>query len=915
MIPWLLPAALTLKGRLRDKTRRTAADGSAAALIEGGWWTAARLAAAGLRSTSKCSACKAAVGTLWHRLGDCSATKDEREGGKGCPQWLLRKGRAGLWDPLFSRGVPALPRVPAPPPQRVIRTMVEEVDGEMGVATGDIYTDGAMTGKWRRVMRGGWGVVVLVEGAQRVAWRMHGTCTELYPSILRAELTAVLNVLRIVVPPARIYVDNGEVVKGFEEGPVWCTAAGRDGGELWREVWERMEDIGGGVTVVKVKAHTDPGAVEEGIITERNRYGNMQADAEAKRGARLAETLSPVGAAKSELIKGMRWTGWVRRFAAVWAADHDEQEEEAARGARGADEGRPKGRAAAGLRHLVWERGLEWKCRRCGRLAATSLKRKDLQSSRCQGSAMGRLLQRTCQDAGAVERCCIGRREDMLSKGWRPRGGAEGGEEVRGATRPFDEEEGQMDQDQGSEDEGQGSAGGEGAMEGGEGSGLVVQGQGAAGGEGCGSNLAAAALAGGSGSASAAAGPTGSSARTMPLRGLAGPSTGEARNVRLRLSAGGNRAVEATRELAIDVEDFERGREGDNAGLLIEEEQFDEDPFGHVAGDLAQQPALDQHARQRDEGASRQRLQGRAQAARAARGGAAVECLERGREGGSEGLAIVEEQFDEDPFGHVAGDLARQPARRLRLRQRDEGAARQRPHAWGQVARAARGGKGEHHDHRGGELREHAAPGEHLDRGNQEARNVRPRLSAGEARAVGPVHTQTGSDEGPEGGRPLGEVHTRTQEGQRDEDPFEQAAADLAVQPAAGQRAATDAARPRDGDEARPRLRAPEGRAVRDAPGEDDPQRAARGTEQRELPAPGGHPDQGARSEADCQREEGDLDPRGGGHGSSGTRRAAAAETHGQRKRRRTDPGEGLPQGPAPPPEDERGERRASDQP
>ncbi len=245
MVPWILPAAMVLRGRLRDRTRRTAADGSAASMVEGGWWTAARLAAVGRRPTAICAACKKAVGTLWHRLGECGASEAEREGKGGCPRWLLRKGRASVWDPLFSRGVPALPKIPAPPPERVVRVVVEGERGEEEIATGDVYTDGAMTGKWRRIMRGGWGIVVLVEGALRVAWRMHGTCPELYPSILRAELAAVLNVLRIAVPPVRIHVDNAEVVKGFAEGPGWCTAAGRDGGELWREVWERMEDIGG----------------------------------------------------------------------------------------------------------------------------------------------------------------------------------------------------------------------------------------------------------------------------------------------------------------------------------------------------------------------------------------------------------------------------------------------------------------------------------------------------------------------------------------------------------------------------------------------------------------------------------------------------------------------------------------------
>ncbi len=63
LIPWLLPASMTLRGRLRDRTRRTAADGSAAAMVEGGWWTAARLAAAGLRTSAACAACGKAAGT------------------------------------------------------------------------------------------------------------------------------------------------------------------------------------------------------------------------------------------------------------------------------------------------------------------------------------------------------------------------------------------------------------------------------------------------------------------------------------------------------------------------------------------------------------------------------------------------------------------------------------------------------------------------------------------------------------------------------------------------------------------------------------------------------------------------------------------------------------------------------------
>ncbi len=160
---------------------------------------------------------------------------------------------------------------------------------------------------------------------------MHGTCPDIYPSVFRAELTAVLNVLRIALPPLTIHVDNAEVVKGFQQGEEWCVAPERDGGELWREVWVRMRDMEGEVKVVKVKAHTEEDEVEEGVITARDRYGNLHADAEARRGARLAESLAPVGAARGELLKALRWLGWAKRFAAVWQPDAREEQEERGR--------------------------------------------------------------------------------------------------------------------------------------------------------------------------------------------------------------------------------------------------------------------------------------------------------------------------------------------------------------------------------------------------------------------------------------------------------------------------------------------------------------------------------------------------------------------------------------------------------
>ncbi len=435
-IPWLLPGQMVLRRRLRDHRHCTAADRSTAALIEGGWWTPSRLAAAGLREHPECAACAAAPGTLFHRLGECPASQEERESARGCPPWLLRKARAHLWDPLFARGVPALPRVPPPPPDQVQYVFADpEQRRQALVATGDVYTDGALSGRWRQIARGGWGVAVLRPDCDEVEWAMHGTCAEDYPSVIRAELKAVLQALRVALPPLCLHIDNAEVVEGLGRGREWCVAPNRDGAEVWQSIWYYLDEIGGGVTHRKVKAHTAIEDIELGIVTKRDRIGNEAADAQAKAGARLAERLSPTLAPRLELVKAVRWLYWARRFVATWSADVEEEDPGVGRARPAAEEAGPRGRQPVGLRHLVWERGLHWLCRRCGREAKVDQKRRHLRSSRCLGSAAGRLIQRACHDPEAVNRCCAHSKRDLLGRGWRARTLADA-EEDDGAAEP-----------------------------------------------------------------------------------------------------------------------------------------------------------------------------------------------------------------------------------------------------------------------------------------------------------------------------------------------------------------------------------------------------------------------------------------------------------------------------------------------
>ena len=90
----------------------------------------------------------------------------------------------------------------------------------------------------------------------RVLWGVYGTCPDAYASALRSELWGVLGILRFTVPPLCISTDNAEVVHGWRCGALYCCNPAREGADLWKMIWAKLEDIGGeGVQIIKVKGH------------------------------------------------------------------------------------------------------------------------------------------------------------------------------------------------------------------------------------------------------------------------------------------------------------------------------------------------------------------------------------------------------------------------------------------------------------------------------------------------------------------------------------------------------------------------------------------------------------------------------------------------------------------------------------
>ena len=313
-IPWFQPAASVINSKWA-KGIPPAAIASAATLPEGGWWTQAKLAACGLASHPFCTLCHNVVGTLSHRMFRCPRRREQIA--NQCPKSLVEHARAEPDNPLFRIGVPARPKCPDPPPPGENWVGVRPVDG--AAAAGVAYTGGALRGTVPKARRAGWAYVV--DDNFSPMWGKFGVCSEPYTTVLRAELHALVEILRVTTGPIVIYVDNLEVVNGISNGQRWCCHPKRDGADLWRSIWARLRELEGLVRVEKVKAHLTYQHVLDGKISWSNWIGNGIADMWAKQGCAEASRLSPSDWVEAEWHKACAVYKWAACIAAEWVAD------------------------------------------------------------------------------------------------------------------------------------------------------------------------------------------------------------------------------------------------------------------------------------------------------------------------------------------------------------------------------------------------------------------------------------------------------------------------------------------------------------------------------------------------------------------------------------------------------------------
>ena len=278
-----------------------------------------------------------------------------------CPEYLEKAAIEQPDNTLFSRGVPRRPQCPAPPPP--MEQWVGKPPADGATATGVAYTDGALRGTVPKARRGGWAFVV-DNGAEPI-WGKYGSCSDVYLTVLRTELRALVEVLRITTGPITIFVDNAQVVDGIPKGREWCCSHKRDGADLWRQIWDRLEELEGVVSVQKVKAHLSYGDVVEGRTTWSKWVGNGVADLWAKRGSAVAERLSPSSWIHAEWSRACAYYKWAVLVAAEWEGDTETKELE--KEAPIAGSARPRGTGLINARsHELWRNLKKGWCRLCG---------------------------------------------------------------------------------------------------------------------------------------------------------------------------------------------------------------------------------------------------------------------------------------------------------------------------------------------------------------------------------------------------------------------------------------------------------------------------------------------------------------------------------------------------------------------
>ncbi len=369
-------------------------------VFSGGFWTNARRAAEGLCLDNVCELCRRGVDDLYHRIWECKHCADLRRR-YTTEQMRERAAAAARDDPLWTRAIRLDPWRDIPPPRRDHSEQWYFAEGiaEDRSFAGAVFTDGsALNPQCPEARRAGWAVIQLGPGGKLLkAVFGHVPASASFEQTAAAgEVYALRRAAELSTGDIAVHVDYQGIIDGCRNGQSWCTSPRRPNAASWKGFWRAMDDRQ--PHVVKVKAHrTKQEAMNDDDDADAvwKWHGNRTADYYAKIGARshaTAATRAKADVYEKQLADCASLARWIGIALSQWPRASTGARAGKARRATGAAR-RIARRNDAATRYghqLSWSRD-GWRCRTCGKGAATAVGARTLARSRCEGHTANRI--------------------------------------------------------------------------------------------------------------------------------------------------------------------------------------------------------------------------------------------------------------------------------------------------------------------------------------------------------------------------------------------------------------------------------------------------------------------------------------------------------------------------------------------
>ena len=262
------------------------ADAHVAKAFEGGLFTQANLAEALDKDDPTdyaCRACLDALGTPQHRLYACSAFRAQRASTPRSCHHLGLSATTVAEKAHWERGLVADPLLRYPFCEVAEVSIWEHCDAqcfspEADTSSSDnsfepleLATDGSKIGTGDGAFATGWAIsqVRRKDGTRELASEAPSLSGSMQIELPvqqrsgRAELVAALRALQCSEVPGIIWTDYQVLIDGIQRGAKWTTRAASHSADVWRQIWWKLNDFGGGQNggwqFQKVKPHVTKG--------------------------------------------------------------------------------------------------------------------------------------------------------------------------------------------------------------------------------------------------------------------------------------------------------------------------------------------------------------------------------------------------------------------------------------------------------------------------------------------------------------------------------------------------------------------------------------------------------------------------------------------------------------------------------